>query len=345
MIGQPPGTLAHRGERRQIDAKISVFDYDLSGAREFKDASIEKALEYKNNKKSITWINIDGIHEEKMIARLGERFGLTLLVMEDILNTTQRPKIEEYEEGIFLILKMIFIDPKSFEVTSEQLSLILGKNFVLSFQEKAGDVFDQIRERIRTGSCKIRHSGADFLAYSLIDAVVDYYFEALENFGERIEEVEYRLINNPQTRTLNDLYELKTAAIFLRKSIWPLREVISRLEKMESPLISASLQPYLRDVYDHAIQVIETVETYRDLLSGMLDLYLSSVSNRMNEVMKMLTIIATIFIPLTFIAGLYGMNFSDMPVQKIANGWVVIWSVMLSISLFMLMFFKRKKWL
>ncbi len=231
------------------------------------------------------------------------------------------------------------------EILTEQVSLILGPNFVLSFQENVGDVFDQIRERIRSGKGKIRKMGADYLVYTLLDAIVDNYFIILEKIGEQIEFIEERLIINPASDTLNTIHKLKREMLFLRKSVWPLREVISGMERGESSLIKGTTKIYLRDVYDHNIQIIDTIETLRDMLSGMLDIYLTSISNRLNAVMKVLTIIATIFMPLTFLAGIYGMNFKYMPELEWKWGYPLILLIMSTIGISMLFYFKRKKWL
>jgi magnesium transporter len=261
------------------------------------------------------------------------------------MNTGQRPKMEDFDDYLFIVLKMFHYDEKENETKTEQVSLILSTNYVISFQESEGDVFDPIRERMRTDRGRIRKMGADYLAYTLIDAIVDNYFMVLEKIGEKIEDIEDELVKNPTPEVLQTIHRLKRELIFLRKSVWPLREVISRLERWESPLINKSIDIYLRDVYDHTIQVIDSLETFRDMLSGMLDIYLSSVSNRMNEVMKVLTIIATIFIPLTLIAGIYGMNFRYMPELDWVWGYPMVYVIMLAISAVMLMYFRRKKWL
>jgi magnesium transporter len=293
----------------------------------------------------VTWINIDGIHEIDVIERLGRHFNLHPLALEDVVNTGQRPKLEDFADYLFVVLKMLAVAEEGSEITTEQLSVVLGSNWVLSFQENVGDVFDAIRERIRSNQGRIRKMGADYLVYCLIDAIVDNYFLVLERIGERIEEIEDEVVANPAPETLQALHQLKRQMIVLRKSVWPLREVISRLERWESPLISKATDIYLRDVYDHTIQVIDAVETFRDMLSGMLDIYLSSVSNRMNEVMKVLTIIATIFIPLTLVAGLYGMNFKYMPELEWPWSYPSVLLVMLAIGVVMLFYFRRKRWL
>jgi len=305
---------------------------------------VEECFPFKD-KPTVTWINIDGIQRIDVIEKIGKYFSLHPLALEDIVNTGQRPKMEDFVDYIFVVLKMLYYDEKERETKAEQLSLVLGPNWVISFQENEGDVFDPIRERIRADKGRIRKMGADYLVYALIDAVVDNYFIILEKIGEKIEEIEDELVANPAPETLQAIHNLKRQMIFLRKSVWPLREVISRLERWESQLINKSTDIYLRDVYDHTIQVIDAIETFRDMLSGMLDIYLSSVSNRMNEVMKVLTIIATIFIPLTLVAGLYGMNFRYMPELEWPWGYPLVLFFMFAIGVLMLIYFRKKKWL
>lgn len=320
------------------------MNYDESQFQEKEAKTLEECFPYKGSP-SITWINVDGIHQIETFEKLGKCFELHPLTLEDILNTDQRPKVEDFGDYMYVVLKMFSYEDKSNEILIEQVSLILGPNFVLSFQEDVGDVFDPIRERIRNGKGKIRKMGADYLVYTLLDAIVDNYFIILEKIGEQIEFIEERLIINPASDTLNTIHKLKREMLFLRKSVWPLREVISNMERVESSLIKGSTKIYLRDVYDHNIQIIDTIETLRDMLSGMLDIYLTSISNRLNAVMKVLTIIATIFMPLTFLAGIYGMNFKYMPELEWKWGYPLILLIMFSIGVSMLFYFKRKKWL
>ncbi len=341
--GLPPGTLVHVGERKIEKTKITIIDYTEKKIQEKTVEKIEDCFPFKKTP-TMTWINIDGLHETGIIEKIGKHFNLHPLIMEDIVNTDQRPKMEDSGDYLFLVLKMLSYDDANNEVLTEQISMIVGKNFVISFQEMEGDVFDSVRERLRKGR-SIRERGSDYLAYALIDAVVDHYFVILEKLGEKIETLEEILISDPKPETLHEIHGLKREMIFLRKGVWPLREVISGLGRVESRLINKTTKIYLRDVYDHTIQVIDTVETYRDMVSGMLDTYLSSVSNRMNEVMKVLTIIATIFIPLTFIAGIYGMNFRYMPELEWAWGYYAVWAVMAVIGVSMFMYFRRKRWL
>jgi magnesium transporter len=342
-VGLPPGALVHIGEKKADKARITIIDYDEVQFQEKDVEAIEECFPLKD-KPAVAWINVDGIHQVEILEKLGDCLGLHPLVLEDILNTGQRPKVEDFGDYIYIVLKMFYSDEND-EIAEEQLSLILGPSFVISFQEREGDVFSPIRERIRSARGRVRKMGADYLAYALLDSVVDNYFVVLEKLGEKIEFLEEELVTNPTTETLQVIHDIKREMVFLRKSVWPLREIISGLERGESALIQESTLIYLRDVYDHTIQVIDTVETFRDIISGMLDIYLSSVSNRMNEVMKVLTIIATIFIPLTLIAGIYGMNFQYMPELGWRWGYPLVWLVMLVIGALMLVYFRRKGWL
>ncbi len=343
--GLPPGTLVHIGERTTGQVKITIMDYDEKSFLEREADTVEACFAFKD-KPTVTWINVEGIHNVEILAKLCDCFGLHPLVQEDILNSDQRPKMEDYGSYLYIVLKMLSFNEKNNELVTEQISLILGPNFVISFQEGIeGDVFNQIRDRIRNDKGRIRKMGVDYLAYSLIDSIVDSYFAILEKTGESIELLEEKLITNPAPEILHTIHNLKRDMIFLRKSVWPLRELISGLQRGESALIRPDTQLYLRDVYDHTIQVMDTIETFRDMLSGMLDIYLSSISNRMNAVMKVLTIIATIFMPLTFMAGVYGMNFKYMPELEWRFGYPVVLLIMFAIGILMLIFFKRKKWL
>ncbi|MBU0567414.1 magnesium/cobalt transporter CorA [bacterium] len=341
--GLPPGSLVHIGERKTEKTRITIIDYDRVQLQEEEAGSIEECFSFKD-KPTVSWINIDGLHQIEIIEKMGRHFNLHSLVLEDIVNTGQRPKMEDFEDYIFIVLKMLYYDQKG-GIKTEQVSLILGPNFVISFQEQEGDVFNPIRERIRKAKGRIRKMGADYLAYALMDTIVDNYFIILERLGEEIEDMEEELLTNPTTETLQKIHFLKREMILLRKSTWPLRELINGLERTESPLIQESTDVYLRDVYDHTIQVIDTVETFRDMISGMLDIYLSSISNKMNEVMKVLTIIATIFIPLTFLAGVYGMNFRYMPELEWHGGYFVVLLVMAAVGMSMVIYFRKKRWL
>ena len=347
--GLPPGELVYVGEESGA-VSVSITVYDEREYRTAVSATLEECV-LRKGAPGTTWINIDGLHEVEQIEKLGTCFGLHPLTMEDILNTEQRPKVDINEDYVYIVLNMLTYDEQSKEVDSEQISIVLGENYVITFQEKKGDIFDAVRERLKTGNGKVRRFGADYLAYCLIDSVVDNYFKVLEGIGEDIEDVEEEIVSNPDSRTVQSIHFLKRETIYLRKSVWPLREIIGKLERGETPLVRPGTKVYLRDVYDHTVQVIDTVETYRDLISGMIDIHLSTVSNRMNEVMKVLTIFAAIFIPLTFIAGVYGMNFDpsagplNMPELNSRYGYPVVLAVMFTIGVVMLLLFKKKKWL
>jgi len=342
--GLPPGSLVHIGERKVEKTRIMVIDYDEGHFLEKEVAALEECFPFHETA-TTTWVNIDGVHDPDLINRLGTAYELHPLILEDIMTTSQRPKVEDLGSSVYIVLKMLELDGPGAAIVTDQLSLVFGKNYVVSFQERPGDMFDQVRERLRQGKGRLRKMGADYLAYALLDAVVDHYFVVLESLGERVEALEEELVGDPSQATLHRIHALKREMIFLRKSVWPLREVVAKLERAESELIKESTEIFFRDVYDHTIQVIDNIETFREMLSGMLETYLSSVSNRMNRVMKVLTIIATIFIPLTFLAGVYGMNFEHMPELKWRYGYFLVWGVMIALGAGMAIAFKRKKWL
>ncbi|MGM0441978.1 MAG: magnesium/cobalt transporter CorA, partial [Elusimicrobiota bacterium] len=299
--GSSPGTLPETGVEASGPVTIEIMDYTADEITEKEIDDIEKSIApAKSN--SVTWINVNGL-DTGIIEKAGELFNLHPLLQEDILNTEQRPKIEDYEEYLYASLKMFYLDDASEEVKFEQVSLAVGNKYVLSFQERKGDVFEPVRNRIRNSKGKIRKMGTDYLLYALLDAVVDNYFIIPEKFGERIDNIEMQLLEEPSIETLQLIHKMKRELIVLRKAVWPLREVINNIERSESKIIEKSTALYFRDVYNHTIQVADAIETFRDMLSGMVDLYMSSVSNKTNDIMKVLTIIATIFIPLTFIAG------------------------------------------
>jgi magnesium transporter len=344
-LGHAPGTLVltEKGEKRPL--KLTVFEYGPEGlVAERLVRAVVDCIPF-NPQTPVTWLNVDGSHQVEVLEEIGNLLDIHPLALEDILDTSQRPKMEDYDRYLFIELNMLIWDGDHSLVESEQVSLILGENYVITFQEHEKDVFDTVRKRIREGKSRLTKQGADYLAYSLIDAIVDNYFVVLENMGEQIEFLEEELVTDPDPGTLQSIHELKREMIYLRKSVWPLREVIGSLERGETPLFQESSLIYLRDVYDHTIQIIDTIETFRDMVSGMLDIYLSSVSNRMNEVMKVLTVIATIFIPLTFIVGVYGMNFTYIPELQWRWGYFLVWGVMIVIFIAMLLFFRRRKWL
>jgi len=342
-IGLPPGTVVYSGEQHSEKVKITMIQYNEQECTEKDFFDVNECMMHVR-KDMVTWLNVDGIHNVEIIEKMGKLFNIHPLTLEDIANIDQRPKFEDFDHYVVSLMKMLSYNT---ELQSEQLAIVLLEdNLVISFQEvDGGDAFDMIRNRIRQGKGRVRKCAADYLAYCLIDAVVDCYFTILEKIGDKIEVLEEELIDNPDRSTLTKIHHLKREMIFLRKAVWPLRELINNIERSETKLITRSSAIYLRDVHDHTIRVIDTVETYRDLLSGMMDIYLSSVSNKMNEVMKVLTIITTIFVPVTFIAGVYGMNFEHMPELKSPYGYGIVWAVMIITIISLLIYFKRRKWL
>jgi len=342
-VGLPPGTLIHVGEQKVEKPITSFIDYDINTLKAETDVPLTSCLPLKESD-SVSWINLDGIHDIKTLETLGQSFDLHPLALEDILNTNHRPKIEDFDNYLLIILKMLSFDEEKNQIDSEQISLVLTHNNVLSFQERPGDVFDGVRTRLKRESGRIRQRGPDYLTYALVDSIVDSYFIILEKIGDRLETLEKELTFQPSQETLQQVHHLKGQLMFLRKSVWPLREVANSLLHDEYPLISESINVFLRDLYDHSVQIIDTVETFRDAASGLVDLYMSSISHRMNEVMQVLTIMASIFIPLTFIAGIYGMNFENMPELKTSWGYPAVWSLMIVCAVGMVIYFKRKKW-
>ncbi len=341
--GLPPGTLVHVGSRKTENVTITVLEYDEKGIQQIKVDDPGDLAYYRDSSKT-SWVNIDGLHDTKLLDAIGSVFGLHPLVLEDMLNTEERPKIEDYGDYTFIAVKQLFIDENTGELDTDHQNIILGKGFVISAGESRTRIFDPIRERLENG-VRLRKMGADYLAYTLLDAIVDNYFDVLERQGEMIEKVEEILVSSPVRNTLNKILDAKNDMLYIHKNIWPLREVANLLERGESTLVGHETRVYLRDLYDHVMQALDTTEIYRDILSGLLDVYLSSVSNRMNEIMKVLTIISTIFIPLTFLAGIYGMNFSYIPELGWRWGYFALLGVMAVLALLMLLFFKRKKWL
>jgi magnesium transporter len=342
--GMPPGTLVHIGRPRTEPVRISVMDFTESNCVEKEISDLTELGAFLEGP-STTWINVEGINQVEVIGKICDIFRIHPLVQEDIVSTDQRPKMDESGDYVFIVIKTLTYDEKLNDIVPEQVSLVIGEHFLISFQEIPGDAFDPIRERIRAGLGLLRKNGPDYLAYALLDAIVDNYFVILEKLAERIEVLEEMVVTNPSRDTLAMIHQLKTDMIFLRRSIWPLREVISKLASGQSSLVKDSTRLYFRDVYDHTIHVVDTMETYRDIVSGMLDIYLSSINNRLNEIMKVLTIIATIFMPLTFLSGWYGMNFKYMPELQWQCGYpMVICIAILTVST-MLVYFWRRKWL
>ncbi len=351
-VGLPPGTLVHIGQGSTNPIEIDCFVCSPSHIQEklFKKSDDFFASEFftspiSTDDTQLLWIDVEGVHDIALIKRLGDRFGIHDLVLEDIVNTDQRPKIEDFGDYIYVVLKMLRYDDQKKGIQAEQLSLVFGRGFLISFQEgHEGDVFESLRERLRSAKGHLRILKTDYLAYNMIDMIVDHYFHILEKVGERVEKVEEVIIQNPEPTAMSEIQGLKREMIALRRSVWPLREILGGLERIDSTLIHEKTLLYFRDVYDHTIQVMDAVETYRDIISGMIDIYLSSQSNRQNEVMRLLTVFATLFMPLTFIVGIYGMNFDFMPEIHLKWGYPAVWVVMIVLSVGMLAFFKRKKW-
>jgi magnesium transporter len=343
-IGLDPGSLVYVGDKEKQPITITLFDYKSDHFIEKTVLSIEDLLEYKRTE-TTSWINIDGVHEVDILEKIGKYFDIHPLTLEDILNTNQRPKLDEYPNYLYIVLRMFFLNEKDKSLKNEQVSLILTKNIVITFLEDVGDVFGPVRERLRKSATKLRESGTDYLAYALIDSIVDSYFHILEKIGEEVEGLEDSLVLKPNKNDLQAIHMLRREMILLRRAIWPLREVVSAMQRNENEFIEDKTRVYLRDVYDHTIQVIDTIESYREMVVGMLDTYLSSTSNKLNEVMKVLTVISTLFIPLTFLAGVYGMNFRHFP--ELGYDWMYpwgFWTLTLFVVLGMAVFFKRKNW-
>jgi len=331
------------GEQHAEKVTVSVMGYDESGCVEQEVTDLGELTGFLG-KYAVTWIDVEGLHDADVIAKVGESFNLHPLVMEDILNTTQRPKAEDLDGYMFVVFRSLGFEEELGDIPTEQVSLVLGPNYVISFQEGKNRLFEAVKARIKAGRGRIRKSGPDYLAYCLIDATVDNYFVVLEKLEEKIELLEEDLVTKPNPDTLNTIHNLKMSINCTRKGLWPLREVVNRLLDCEPPLIQQSTLPYLRDVYDHTIHAIEIIEASRDIISDMLDTYLSSLSFRLNEIMKVLTVIGTIFMPLTFLSGWYGMNFKTMPELDWRYGYVMVICIAVSVVLTMAIFFKRKHW-
>ena len=341
-VGNAPGSLVFVGEQKVDETVISVIDYSEDSIEEFEVDDLDGLLPFRDTD-SRTWINVSGIHDASLVREIGERFGIAELTLEDIMNTTQRARLEEFDDYLYIVIRMLDLDTHGL-ISIEQVSVVVGPNWVISFQERSGDVFQLVRERIRSGRPRIRSAGTDYLAYALVDAVVDQYFVILEVLGMQIEELEDEVLSGPGDGFEARLYGIKRQIVLMRRSIWPSRELTANLLRSESKLIAQSTQPFLRDVYDHAVQILDIAESFKDVASNIAESYRSVMGNRMNEVMKVLTIIATIFIPLTFIAGIYGMNFQYMPELGFEYGYFVAWGVMLVLGVGLAAYFKKKGW-
>lgn len=342
--GQPPGTLIYTGKKNDKIPVITTTTFDSNECEVTTGRSAIEALSGQDSTK-MCWINVEGLHDVKLIKEIGEHFSIHPLTIEDILNVEQRPKVEEFDGYIFLTLKMLHWSTQNSALSIQQVSIVFGKNFILSFYEYHSSIFDSIRNKLKSiSSQRLRQQSSDYFAYRLLDAVVDQYFVVLERLGEQIERIEEKIIAAPTQQNSKIIYRLKRQMLILRKSIWPLREVVSHLLYEEGDLITKFTRMYLRDLYDHTMQAIDTIETFRDMLSGMLDMYLSGLTIHMNEIMKTLTIITTIFIPITALSSIYGMNLPNIPLMKSNWGFGIVASIMASSVICMLMYFRRKKW-
>jgi magnesium transporter len=344
-LGLPPGTLLPHAEEAQPESsKITIIDYDDARFHAEQTFLVDSLIPYKTSP-TVTWINVDTINDMKLLEKMGSVFHLHPLTLEDIQSADQRPKLDDYETYLYIDLKILSYNEEKNDIEQEALSLILGPSYVITFHERESAVLNPIRERIRSHGGRIRKMGADYLAYCLVDTVVDHYFVLMEKLDEKIESLQDDVMTNPTPALLREINDIKQMIIALRKTIWPLRDVIVRMERRDSKLIADSTRVFLRDVYDHTIHIMDTIETFRDLVSGILDIYLSSSSNRLNEVIKFLTIISTIFIPLTFIAGVYGMNFKHFPELEWHYGYYYFWMFNFASAGVMLYYFKKKGWL
>jgi magnesium transporter len=335
--GARPGTLVINAHAQK--PTVRVIQYTPDQVREHEVADTDQLRELLQDG-AVTWIDVQGLGDEKIMRSLGDIFGLHPLALEDVVNVPQRPKIERFEKHTLCITRMAL--PREKGVEPEQVSLFVGPNYVLTFQERRGDVFDPIRNRVRQGGPILRSSGPSYLAYALLDAVIDGYYPILEMFGEKLEALEDEIVANPRPAVLHEIHQAKRDLLALRRAMWPQREAINALIRDENPLITDTVRVYLRDCYDHCVQIMDAIETYRELAAGLMDVYLSSVGNRQNEVMKVLTIIASIFIPLTFMAGIYGMNFENMPELHAAWGYPMLLAAMIVVVVAMIIYFRHK---
>lgn len=340
--GLPPGTLVHIGENKTGKVTIATFNYAGTRCDERQDPPLDGLA--MPTDASVTWVDVGGVHKMEILESFGKQFQLHSLLLEDIANTDQRPKLDDYETCLFLVIKMLSVTDRQ-DIIVEQVSLVLGRNFVLSFQENGTDVFKPVRDRLRGGKGRLRQSGADYLLYALVDAIVDQYFAVLEALGEKIETLQDLVVSDPKPETLQQIHALKRQLLFLRRAVWPLREAVNGLSRSECPLLQEPTKVFFRDVYDHVVQIVDTIETLREMVSACLDIYLSSISYRLNAVMKVLTIITTIFMPLTFIVGVYGMNFEHMPELQWKWGYPAVLGVMALVGVGMLVAFRKKRWI
>lgn len=343
-VGLPPGSLLYTNGEKTGKIRLSIIEYTEDKFIEKEDASIDECQEYMATP-AMTWIQVYGASDSATIASLGKHFQLHPLVLEDIATTGQRTKMDVYKDQVFVIMRLLQYDESTQTLKDEQVSLVFGPNYLISFLESRHDIFQPIKERLREGSQRIRSQGSDYLAYAFLDTVVDTYFIVLEKVDVFLDNLEEELIRLPKPNTLQKIQHAKRDMIILRKAIWPMRDVVNRFLRLESPLIGSTSQLYLHDVYDHVVQIIDIIEGFRDVVSGMVDIYLSNINIRTNDIMKVLTIVSTIFVPLTFISSLYGMNFEHMPELHTRWGYPVVLIIMISVAIGMLIFFRRKKWI
>ena len=343
-LGQVPGELVFIGEQKVQQATIRVIDYTRDNLTELELQNINDGVPFKETE-TVTWININGLHDTELIRTIGKEFGLHALALEDIVNTGQRPKLEEFDDYLFFVIKMMRYNEEEGKIHSEQMSMILGRTFLITFQEKPGDVFEPVRERIRKSKGRIRGVGIDYLAYALLDTIIDNYIHIVERIGEQIEAIEDEILDNPTQEILTKINDYKREMNYLRKSIRPAREFILHLSRLDSDLLQTETMPFLKDLLDLATQTVEVIDTYREMLSDHLNIYNTGISNRLNEIMKVLTIFSAIFIPLTFIAGIYGTNFEYLPELHFHYSYFIFWGVLVVVALAMLKFFKRRNWL
>lgn len=342
--GQAPGEMIFVGERKMEKPTIKIIDYDETDLAEKDIQAIHEATSHKNTD-TVTWININGVHDKQLIESVGKSFDLHALVLDDIVNTGRRPSMDDYDNYLFFTLKMMRYDETENKIISEQLSMVLGRSFLITFQERQGDVFEPIRERIRRQKGRIRKVGVDYLAYALLDIITENYIIIIERLGEQIEDLENEILENPTREILSRINDYKREMNYLRKTVRPVREFMQQLSRIDSDLIHEQNIPFIKDLLDLSTQAVEVIDTYREMLSDYLEIYNTGVNNRLNEIMKVLTIFSAVFIPLTFIAGIYGTNFENVPELSFKYSYFIFWGILVVIAISMLRFFKRKKWL
>jgi len=342
--GMPPGSLIHIGSYFNHKIRLSLIEYDEKTLIEENDVSVDSCLK-RIKTPLMTWIQVNGVYDPNIVASIGSRFQLHALILEDVLNTTQRAKLDTYEDQVFLVLRLLKYADETHDLRDEQVSIIFGPNYLISFLETESDFFQPIKERLRHGNNRLRIEKSDYLAYTLLDLIVDQYFVVLEKVDTDLDHLEEELLQNPLPGTMKKIQNAKREMIFLRKSIWPMRDVVSRFLRLEPPLVKTENQIYVRDVYDHLIQTIDIIEGFRDVVAGLMDIYLSNINIRTNEIMKVLTVVSTIFVPLTFITSMYGMNFEFMPELHVKWAYPAILIIMFAMATSMLSYFHSKKWL